>query len=99
MRRRPFEWENIFAKEVMDKGLTSKIEEQLMELNIKNNKQHNQKMGGRPKKIKIRLFKEEILSFPEYFSVRNKSLLKSEHSIPSFTAHFDQVEVSDALCV
>lgn len=49
----------------MDRGLTSKMEEQLMELNTENNKQHNQKMGGRPKKIKIRLFKEEILGFPE----------------------------------
>ena len=65
MRRRPSEWENIFAEEVMDRGLTSKMEEQLMELNTENNKQHNQKMGGRPKKIKIRLFKEEILGFPE----------------------------------
>ena len=38
MRRRPSGGENIFAKEVMDKGLTSKTEERLVELNIKNNK-------------------------------------------------------------
>lgn len=50
------------------------------------------KTAGRPKEIKTRLFKEDVLSFPEYFSVRDKSSLKSEHSIPSFTAHSDHSE-------
>ena len=53
MKRQPTEWEKIFANEVTDKRLISKICKQLMQLNIKNNndnnkaKQPNQNMGGR----------------------------------------------------
>ena len=34
-KRQPSEWEKIFANESMDKGLISKIQKQLMQLNIK----------------------------------------------------------------
>ena len=49
MKRQPSEWEKIFANEATDKGLISKIYQQLMQLNIRRNKQPSPKMGRGPK--------------------------------------------------
>ena len=48
-KRQPSECEKIFANESTDKRLISKIYKYLTQLNMKKNKQPNQKMGTRPK--------------------------------------------------
>ena len=47
MKRQPSEWEKIIANETTDKGLISKIYKQHIQLNIRKNKQPNQKVGKR----------------------------------------------------
>ena len=39
MERQPTEWEKVFANEVIDKGLISKIHQQLMHLTVKQTTQ------------------------------------------------------------
>ena len=57
MKRQLSEWEKIIANETTDKGFISKIYKQLIQLNIKKNKQPNQKVG---KELNTHFSKEDI---------------------------------------
>ena len=51
MKRQPTGWEKIFANEVIDKGLVSKIYKQLMQLIME--KKNKSKMGRRSKQTSV----------------------------------------------
>ena len=49
VKRQLSEWEKIIANETTDRGLISKIYKQIIQINARRKKQHNQKVGKRPK--------------------------------------------------
>ena len=46
-KRQPTEWEKIFANDISDKGLLSKIYGELLKLHTQKNKESSEEMGKR----------------------------------------------------
>ena len=82
MKRQPSEWEKIFANEATDKGLISKIYEQLMELNIQ--KINNPIKNGH-------LSKEDMHMANKHMKRCSPSLISREMQVKSeVSPHTDQ---------
>ena len=88
-KRQPTEWEKIFASELTDKGLISKIYKQLLQLHTKKNKEPHQKMGRRSKQtILQRRHTDGQKTYEKMFNIthRWRNADQNHYEVPPYTS-------------